>query len=145
MKWKSTLSDTLQDAEFAPGADPLQILDAERSLSLNLPPDLRELLLESDGVTGEYGLALVWPLARIVSDNLSFRSNIEFQELYMPFDSLLFFGDAGNGDQFAFPIQSGAVRNLDIFAWSHEDDSRTWVAPSLRTFFQWWSDGRIKL
>jgi hypothetical protein len=59
--------------------------------------------------------------------------------------SLLFFGDAGNGDQFAFTIVDGAVRRRKVFAWDHEDDSRTWVAPSLDKYLEWWATGRIKL
>jgi hypothetical protein len=117
----------------------------EESLGVSLPGELRELLLESDGVLGEFGLGLVWPLERIERDNRSFRSTPAFRALYMPFDSLLFFGDAGNGDQFAFAILDGAVRNSDVFAWNHENDSRVWVAPSLRSYLEWWLTGRIRL
>jgi len=64
----------------------------------------------------------------------------------MPFNHLLFFGDAGNGDQFAFSIHAdGKIYRPDVFVWNHEDDSRTWIAPSLKTFFEWWSAGRISL
>jgi hypothetical protein len=34
---------------------------AERALDVAIPDELRSLLLESDGVVGEYGLGLVWP------------------------------------------------------------------------------------
>lgn len=60
----------------------------------------------------------------------------------MPFDPLLFFGDAGNGDQFAFRLVSG-LRDKDIYVWNHENDSRTWVGPSLSRYLEWWADGRI--
>jgi hypothetical protein len=63
----------------------------------------------------------------------------------MPFDSFLFFGDAGNGDQFAFTICGGIVRRPDVFAWDHENDSRSWVAPSLRSYLDWWLTGKITL
>ena len=33
----------------------------------------------------------------------------------MPFDHLLFFADAGNGDQFAFPIVADGVVRQDIY------------------------------
>jgi hypothetical protein len=118
---------------------------AQRTLRVGFPTELIEVFSESDGVAGKYGLGLVWPLKRMVADNLSFRSNIEFRELYMPFDCLLFFGDAGNGDQFAYSIRGGAIRSSDVFAWDHESDSRQWVAPSLRTYLEWWLTGRIKL
>jgi hypothetical protein len=64
----------------------------------------------------------------------------------MPFDHLLFFGDAGNGDQFAFSIQAdGAIHRPDVFAWNHEDDSRVWVAPTLKVFFERSLAGKIKI
>jgi hypothetical protein len=142
--WRELVQQFLgaQPAEGAPTQD-LQAAEAE--LGIGLPGELRELLSETDGVVGEYGLNLVWPLRRLVSDNLAFRSNEDFRELYMPFDPLLFFGDAGNGDQFAYVVLAGQVRSLDIFAWDHENDSRYWVVPTLRHFIEWWGSGRIRL
>jgi hypothetical protein len=32
-----------------------------------------------------------------------------------------------------------------VFVWNHEDDSRTWVAPSLRVYLEWWLTGKIKI
>jgi hypothetical protein len=58
----------------------------------------------------------------------------------MPFDSLLFFADAGNGDQFAFPITGARVRD-DVFVWDHESDSRRWYAGSLGQYIDWWLSG----
>jgi hypothetical protein len=110
-----------------------------------LPEELRTLLEEADGIVGEYGLGVVWPIARIIEDNLTFRGSKEFRDLYMPFDCLLFFGDAGNGDQFAYSLAGGEIRRDDIFAWDHENDSRTWVAPSLSTYLEWWLTGRLTL
>nr|WP_329202312.1 MULTISPECIES: SMI1/KNR4 family protein [unclassified Streptomyces] len=52
-------------------------------------------------------------------------------QLYMPFDALLFFGDNGGGDQFAF-VQT--PRRPDVFVWEHETDSRRWVAGDLRDY-----------
>lgn len=125
------------------GASESAIQLAERTLGVTLPGELKTLLLESDGIEGEYGLGLVWPLERIVEDNLSFRGSDEFKELYMPFDCLLFFADGGNGDQFAFSIQAGGIRRDDVFVWNHEDDSRTWAAPSLSKYLEWWLSGKL--
>ena len=124
---------------------PEELDGVEKTLNVALPSELRELLDETNGVVGDYGLNLVWTAERIRKDNLEFRSYPNFRELYMPFDSLLFFADAGNGDQFAFPILDGEIRRADIFAWNHEDDSRTWVAPSLERYLEWWLSGKIKL
>ncbi len=98
---------------------------------------------ETNGAFGAYGLGLVWSVERVVRENLFFRLHPDFQELYMPFDCLLFFGDAGNGDQFAFAITGGKIRRDDIFVWDHETDSRTWVAPGLSTYLEWWLTGKL--
>ncbi|MFB7909715.1 SMI1/KNR4 family protein [Kitasatospora sp. NPDC059146] len=107
------------------------LAEAERRLGFGLPGELGELLLESDGVIGRTWVDTVWPVERIVEQNLLFRSDRSFAELYMPFDALLFFGDNGGGDQFAFvrtPVRP------DIFVWEHESDSRRWVARDLRDY-----------
>lgn len=49
------------------------------------------------------------------------------------------------GDQFAFPILNGSFCKDDIYAWDHEDDSRVWVAPSLKQFIKWWLVGTLKV
>ncbi|WP_406164566.1 SMI1/KNR4 family protein [Streptomyces sp. NBC_00996] len=73
----------------------------------------------------------VWSLERIVKDNLPFWSDPTFATTYMPFGSLLFFGDNGGGDQFAF-VRTPA--RADTFVWEHEDDSRRWVARDLQDY-----------
>jgi hypothetical protein len=143
--WRQLIESQHSEHKFASPATWAEMSLAEEQLRVKLPEQLRSLLLETNGVVGEYGLGLIWPLDRIVADNLAFRSNADFQRLYMPFDPLLFFADAGNGDQFAFPIQLNSVRRNDVFVWNHEDDSRTWVAPSLEKYLEWWRDGTIKL
>jgi len=143
--WQELIRRLTTDCKFNPPVSASQLAVTERVLGMALPDGLRDLLLESNGVAGEYGLGLIWPVERIETDNLAFRSKAHFRELYMPFDHLLFFADAGNGDQFAFPVLAGEVRRPDVFAWDHEDDSRSWVAPSLEKYLEWWLSGRIKL
>lgn len=145
--WRELVTLRYPARSFAAGASPESLARAESALGVQLPDDLRALLSETDGIEGEYGfgLGLIWTAARIASENLAFRAQPDFRALYMPFEPLLFFGDAGNGDQFAFTILEGVIRRPDVFAWNHEDDSRTWVAPDLRRYLEWWADGRIKL
>lgn len=140
--WRELIESLEADAAFTEGVTEAVISDAEASLGGALPDDLRSLLEESNGVSGRYGLGLVWPIERIVSDNVLFRTNPDFVDLYMPFDPLLFFADAGNGDQFAFVWKP---RRDEVFAWDHESDSRHWVAPSLGTYLRWWLSGQLKL
>jgi SMI1-KNR4 cell-wall len=143
--WRALISALTGDCRFFPAASEEQLTQTDRTLGVELPEHLRNFLRETNGALGPNALGLVWPLERIRDENLSFRANREFRALYMPFDHLLFFADAGNGDQFAFAIADGVVRRHDVFAWNHEDDSRSWVAPSLKRYLEWWLSGKLKL
>ncbi|CAG6397135.1 SMI1/KNR4 family protein [Streptomyces cocklensis] len=107
------------------------LADAEHRLGRGLPDDLRQLLLECDGIIGHTAVDTVWSVEQIVAQNLLFRTDSSFAQLYMSFDALLFFGDNGGGDQFAF-VQT--PQRPDIFVWEHETDSRRWVAGDLRDY-----------
>lgn len=140
--WRQRISQWASYAEFHDGATEAAIRECEAALGQRLPRDLAELLGETDGVDGEFGPGLIWPVAQIRRDNLMFRSNIDFGKLYMPFEPLLFFADAGNGDQFAFVMRD---RPADVFVWDHETDSRSMVAGSLALYLQGVIDGTISL
>lgn len=137
---------------FNPAAPEEAVLDAEERLAVSLPAELRTLLEETNGVKESMDLPegstvigyLIWPVERITEDNLRFRSDPHNRDTLMPFDHLLFFADAGNGDQFAYAVVNGSARRPYIYAWNHEDDSRKWVAPSLRQFIEWWLSGKIR-
>jgi hypothetical protein len=143
--WKLLIEGLGKECRFAHRADTSDIAQAESKLNLKLPDCLKSCLLETDGVLGEYDLGLVWPLDTIIATNIQFRESVDFSELYMPFNSMLFFADAGNGDQFFFPLQGNKVRRDDVFVWSHECDSRSWVAPSMQKYIEWWIDGKISV
>lgn len=144
--WIEYIRSICVECSFSEAAAWASVSLAESSLHVVFPTQLKELLYETDGVRGAYDLGLVWPIERILADNLHFRQDEHLRQLYMPFTNLLFFGEAGNGDQFAFPIQAdGKIAHDDVFAWNHEDDSRKWVAPSLKQYLEWWENGTIKL
>jgi hypothetical protein len=145
MNWKQHIQVICTQANFSEPAEEQALSAAETLLGMRLPESLRELLAESNGVRGEYDLDLIWPIVRIVADNRLFRENESFRTLYMPFDGLLFFADAGNGDQFAFAVAGGQVRRPDIFVWNHEEDSRTWLAKDLLDYLEGWVSGRIAI
>ncbi|MFI9213954.1 SMI1/KNR4 family protein [Streptomyces sp. NPDC053253] len=126
--WREAALEVFPGAGFRSPAQVAALADAERRLGCGLPDELRQLLLESDGIIGHTAVDTVWPAERIAERNLFFRSDRSFAQLYMPFDALLFFGDNGGGDQFAF-VQTPQRR--DIFVWEHETDSRRWVAGDL--------------
>jgi hypothetical protein len=143
--WRSLVASLTPHAVFFPPADDVSLREAEGRLGLRLPSELRSLYAQSNGIQGEHGLGLIWPIERVVADNLRFRTHAEFAQLYMPFHPLLFFADAGNGDQFAYTILAGEVRRSDVFVWDHETDSREWAAPDLRLYLDWWLSGRLEV
>ncbi|MFF8596792.1 SMI1/KNR4 family protein [Streptomyces sp. NPDC015220] len=129
--WKEAAVDALPEVEFHAPVDATALAEAERRLGRGLPAQLTALLMETNGMVGEYGTDVVWPLDRIVEQNLLFWSPDTFPGLYMPFDPLLFFGDNGGGDRFAFVL---TPERPDIFVWDHEDDSRLWAARELEDY-----------
>lgn len=134
---------------FGRSATDHEIQQLEKIFNVKIPNELRSLLSESNGIKEQADdldayFDLIWSVSRIQEENMNLRNDDDFKDLYMPFDCLLFFADAGNGDLFGYSIQNGVVQRDDIFAWNHEDDSRTWVAPCLKTFIEWWSEGRIR-
>ena len=97
---------------------------------------------ETNGVDGEHGAGPAGASNVSPPTTLTFRRNADFGVPYMPFDSLLFFADAGSGDQFALGPHTDRA---DVFTWNHENDIRIWVAPGLSQYTEWWLTDRIKL
>jgi hypothetical protein len=66
--------------------DEAALRGAERRLGRRLPGPLADVLRKNGGgVVDAYGTDVVWPLERIVEENLSFWSGEAFAGLYMPF------------------------------------------------------------
>ncbi|WP_328708024.1 SMI1/KNR4 family protein [Streptomyces mesophilus] len=125
------LAGRFPSVELHGPADPMALAAIERDLGSPVPPALRALLLETDGMDGNH-MNVVWPAARILEANREFRTFPDFRELYMPFDTLMFFGDNGGGDQFAF-VRTPR-RDDEVFVWDHETDSRDCIAGSLEQY-----------
>jgi hypothetical protein len=124
--WKQLTKQYALDAKFGDPASESQLSVVEQALNIQLPDLLREFLLEADGAKADYRSGVIWSAVDILEGNQEFRTLASFRELYMTFDHLLFFGDDGGGDQFAFAIQAdGQVHNDDVFRWEHETDARS--------------------
>ncbi|QIW22545.1 SMI1/KNR4 family protein [Bacillus thuringiensis] len=142
--WKNTIHSISPNLSLKKTATKDELTDIQKCLHVELPNDLYQLLLETNGVEGEYG-DFIWDASKIKTENMNMRNIVDFKDLYMPFDCLLFFADGGNGDLFGYSILNGIVQREDIYVWNHENDSRTWVAPSLETFMKWWESGKITI
>jgi hypothetical protein len=112
-----------------------EIRDAEAKLNVVFPASLRELWGQSNGLIDRYGGWFVWS-TEIVKRNLEMRTFPGFEQLFMPFDPLLFFGDEGSGDLFFFAICGGKIRYEFVFRWDHETDSRILEEHHLKTFVE---------
>lgn len=130
--WRELIADLGENAVFNPPASVEEIQDLETRLQMSLPEDFVALLGETNGA--EVGFVrIVWSINEIAENNEELRSQVRIGgelQAYMPVDHLFFFGEAGNGDLFAFPIAPEGARNR-VFMWNHEDDSRTCQAHSL--------------
>ncbi len=142
--WRELIQNISDDFEFSRGASEQALSKAESTLGLTLPTELRALLAETNGVEQRSAyLLFLLSIERIEKDNLEMRISSALN-FYMPFNNILFFADAGNGDKFGYSISRHGNIGKDIFAWNHEDDSRSWCAPSLKIFIRWWHEGKIK-
>ncbi|MFJ9011476.1 SMI1/KNR4 family protein [Streptomyces canus] len=129
--WREAATGAFHGVRFREPAQAGELVAAETHLGRTLPSELRQLLLESNGIIGRTHVDTVWPVEQIVETNLHLWSDATFAQLYMPFAPFLFFGDNGGGDQFAF-VQT--PQRPDVFVWEHESDSRRWVASNLEDY-----------
>jgi|SRR5687768_3922134 len=132
--WRELIGNAFPDAKFYVAASAREIGHAERELGIEFPGDLRQMLLETNGVAANHGAPLVWPVEEIIAQNRHFRSSREFARLYAPFTDLLFFGAEGNGDQFAYRVQEGRIADPAILEWDHETDARVRFASDLKDY-----------
>ena len=139
--WRGLIEQLYPEATFADGVSEASLSRAERQLGHPVPDTLAAVLRETDGVLDVHGGGLIWPVERIVADNIFSRTDPTYAEMYMPFEPLLFFADAGNGDQFA--LTTPPVARDDVFVWNHVEDSRTWGAADIGMYLRWWAAGTL--
>lgn len=120
--WRLRVSRCMPDVTFYPGATDIQLDDLRQSLGHDLPEDLVGLLRETNSIVTPYS-TLVYSTEQIGAVNLDFRTNPLFGDR-MPFDHLLIFGEIGDGDQFAYPVNRDGSLGMSVFVWSHETDCR---------------------
>lgn len=103
MSWKNYIRNISEEYHFKDPATRAAVDQIKEELHVQLPDKLVELFNETNGVYHELGYALIWSVDQIIKENLSLRNFEKHKDIYMPFDHLLFFADAGNGDLFAIP------------------------------------------
>ena len=141
--WRELVQAVCSECAFASPASEHQLNDMEAALGTALPPELKALLVESNGIGDKYGRG-VMSCEEIININLYLRADTNIDDVYMPFDNMFFFAAAVNSDMFFFPIQgNGKINNPDVFHWNHETDGRAWIAGDLSRFVEQWYSGQI--
>ena len=144
--WKEYVTSISKEYHFKEPATKLEMAQIQKELNVELPDELADLLNETNGAFDNWNCPLIWSTSQIVKDNLFFRNFEDYKDIYMPFDNLFFFSDAGNGDLFCYAIlKNGIIEKTDIYVWNHENDSRIWVAASLKHFIEGWITGKLEV
>ncbi|WP_327078160.1 SMI1/KNR4 family protein [Priestia megaterium] len=115
----------------------------EKLFSIQIPKELRSLLYETNGVNDSYGYSLIWSIEKIIRENLNLGERLE--DIYLPFNNLLFFADARNGDMFGYSISDRSIKQNDIYLWNHGNNEQTQIAPSLNDFVEDWISGKLSI
>jgi hypothetical protein len=134
--WREIIKSAIPGARLAKAATASSLGRAETALSVSLPPDLRALLRETNGAGAPDGFSIVWGIGEIVDRNRGMREPGTWDDLYQPFDSLLFFGEDGNGDLFGYRMDGGADAGPPIIRWDHETDERSPLAVDLEEYLR---------
>jgi SMI1-KNR4 cell-wall len=122
-----------------------QIEEAEIFFGHELPKDLKELYSQTNGIKEVGWGELVFSVENLISFNKNYRTNPDFSDIFMPFDNLLFFGNIGNGDYFAYPITKDKTCRDEIFVWNHETDERIYVITGLEKLLKGWITSEISV
>ncbi|MCP3764888.1 SMI1/KNR4 family protein [Domibacillus sp. A3M-37] len=143
--WKNYIEEISKEYHFKAPATSEDILCIKEKLNVELSKQLLNLLSETNGILDSSDYPLVWSTDQIVEENLFFRNFDDYKDIYMPFDHLLFFSNAGTGDLFGLAVLNGSIQKDDVYVWDHGDDSRTWIASSLKEFLKGWITEEISI
>ena len=131
MTWNERAKLCFPDSRLADPISSEHLLQAEKAIGRAFPPELQALLLESNGLFDDRGDWLVHSTEYMIPDILGLW---DIDDLYMHPKGMLVFGGPGDGDRYFFPVLPNGEYADNIFQWSHEDDSRQWIAESLKDF-----------
>jgi len=130
--WRTRIEELKPNVKFNPPATLSKLKEAEFALNLQFPSELRELLLETNGVED-------WLLSveEIVQVNRYHRADPQFKEIYASFDELLLFLADGTGSHYAYRVCGDwCDTDAGIIYWLHETDDRDCVGATLLELFK---------
>jgi hypothetical protein len=139
MDWKAFISELAADSEqtltFSEPVSNAELDALEAEFGFRLPQQYRELMLQSNGVVCEYD-SVIDDLAAVCDMNREARSSSH--DGCMPLDHLFFISSVyGNGDLVGYGIRRDEWGYPSLYRWDHEDDSRNYEAPDLKSWLEW--------
>jgi len=141
--WKDLIQNISTGCIYGEPASIEDIEVLEKLFSIQIPKELRSLLYETNGINDSYGYSLIWSIEKIIRENLNLGERLE--DVYLPFNNLLFFADARNGDMFGYSISDRSIKQNDIYLWNHRNNEQTQIAPSLNDFVEDWIRGKLSI
>ena len=141
--WKDLIQNISTGCVYGEPASIEDIEVLEKLFSIQIPKELRSLLYETNGINDSYGYSLIWSIEKITRENLNLGERLE--DVYLPFNNLLFFADARNGDMFGYSISDRSIKQNDIYLWNHRNNEQTQIAPSLNDFVEDWIRGKLSI
>jgi len=141
--WKDLIQNISTGCIYGEPASIEDIEVLEKLFSIQIPKELRSLLYETNGINDSYGYSLIWSIEKITRENLNLGERLE--DVYLPFNNLLFFADARNGDMFGYSISDRSIKQNDIYLWNHRNNEQTQIAPSLNDFVEDWIRGKLSI
>ena len=141
--WKDLIQNISTGCIYGEPASIEDIEVLEKLFSIQIPKELRNLLYETNGINDSYGYSLIWSIEKITRENLNLGERLE--DVYLPFNNLLFFADARNGDMVGYSISDRSIKQNDIYLWNHRNNEQTQIAPSLNDFVEDWIRGKLSI
>ena len=106
------------------------IKELESSVGKGIPDDLKEFYKEMNGIWDAWYCFNIMPVEEVTEYNRKLKFD-ETANLYMSRADHLAFSHA-DGDYYFYAITPSGYRG--IFKWDHEDDSREYVCPDLKSW-----------
>lgn len=154
MHWRAWITDSYKSRpaelrpDFRDGAPPAELTAVEAALGVALPPPLRELLLESDGVDESmhhenewFAISThVWSCQEIAEENRRIRSDPEGPRPPAEGGRIpLYISNAGvDGILFAMMIRADSVEDPAIYAYYPIEAEWVCVSATLAAHLQGW-------
>lgn len=145
-EWKKFIkefenSDTMVTFEFT---DPMNVSSIVNNIYItlksNLSIELHSFYQQTNGIKIKYNDVyigeLVWPLEKVLQQNVQIRSGADYRAQFVNFENLLFFSSSEEGSLFGISILNENSVKPDVYGWSEAQDRRYWVSQSVKDFIE---------